>query len=133
MGLEKHREGWWGGWGCMFSYFLLPSFSLSPDRLSLHLCCRLAFDQRSHTLSRGIDRRERRERGLDEVWRKRQFQFCSHLNQFRINSITSYCDSHFGGFGWCKGCKLETAGGNGQHFVVGCFSRSVNPHYPSTV
>lgn len=57
----------------------------------------------------------------------------SHLNQFRIHSITSYCDSHFGVFGRCKGCELETARGNGQHFAVGCFSQSVWPHYPSSV
>lgn len=57
----------------------------------------------------------------------------SHLNQFRIHSITSYCDSHFGVFGRCKGCESETAGGNGQHFAVGCFSQSVKPHHPSTV
>lgn len=58
----------------------LPLFShRSPSLWTPHLCCRLAFDQRSHTLSRGIDKREKRERGLDEEWRMGQFQFAVTL------------------------------------------------------
>lgn len=54
--------------------FSSPS-ALPLSRLSPYLCCRLAFDQRSHTLSRGFDSKEEREKRLDEVWRKRKFEF----------------------------------------------------------
>lgn len=46
---------------CTLTFFAHYSPSLWTP--SLHLCCRLAFDQRSQTRSGGIDRRERRERG----------------------------------------------------------------------
>lgn len=60
----------------MFSYFLLSPSLLSPD-LSLHLCCPLAFDQRSHSHSQGTDRRESRERGLDGCWEGDSFSLQS--------------------------------------------------------
>lgn len=45
-------------------YHLPVLFLLSS--LSLYLWCRPAFDRRSHTLSRGFDRKEEREKRLDE-------------------------------------------------------------------
>lgn len=58
MGLEKHGgEGGGGGGGVLLLFFPI-ALSLSLSGL-LHLCCRLAFDQRSHTLSRGVERKER--------------------------------------------------------------------------
>lgn len=115
--------GRWG-WGCMFSDFLLPPLSPSPDSVYIFAADRPLI--KDHTPSAGESTREKGGRGdwiggvEDET-----VSVCSHLNQFRIHSITSYCDSHFGVFGRCKGCESETAGGNGQHFAVGCFSPSV--------
>lgn len=127
MGFERH----WGG-GCMFSYFLLPSLSLSPDSESTSLLPTGLWSKITHP-QQG-NRQERKEgEGIGRGMREETVSVFGHLNQFRIHSITSYCDSHFGVFGRCKGCESETAGGNGQHFAVGCFSQSVKPHHPSTV
>lgn len=114
----------------MFSDFVLPSLSLSLDSESTSLLPTGLWSKITHPQQ---GNRQERKEGEKMGWGVEEETVFSHLNQFRIHSITSYCDSHFGVFGRCKGCELETAGGSGQHFAVGCFSQSVQPHYPSTM
>lgn len=111
-------------WGCMFSYFLLPSLSLSLDSESTSLLPTGLWSKITHPQQGNRHKRKEGE-GIGWGMKEETVSVFSHLNQFRIHSITSYCDSHFVVFGRNKGCELETAGGSGQHFAVGRFSHSV--------
>lgn len=68
-----------------------PPIAAPLRALKRHLCCRLAFDQRLHLLSRGMGLSRRRE-GTGWGVEEQTVSVFSHQNPFRIHSITSYCD-----------------------------------------
>lgn len=68
----------------------LPSLCLSPDLESTSLLPTGPQSEITHPSAGGI-RQERGEGGLDEVWRKTQFQFSVIQTNFQIHSITSCC------------------------------------------
>lgn len=68
----------------------LPSLCLSPDSESTSLLPTGPQSEITHPSAGGI-RQERGEGGLDEVWRKTQFQFSVIQTNFQIHSITSCC------------------------------------------
>lgn len=96
MGLEMHR-GEKGG----FHVLLLSSpIALPLSGLKAYI---FAVDWpliKDHTPSAGESTREREEKReeIGEGVEDKIVAVCSHLNQFRIHSIASYCDSHFGVF-----------------------------------
>lgn len=96
--------------------------SLSPDLKSTYLLLTSLWSEITYLQQEGVMEREEGE-GIG--WGVCEETVSSYWKQFRIHSITSYCDFYLF-FSFCffgrQRRALERAGWSGQHFAVGCFS-----------